>query len=174
MKIIKYLLRFLGIVVLFMSLSFGVTAILATFSDGPIQVFAGGPLEQGELVTGPEPNWRFVRDIATIEFQLLNPARSRTVWIIENEGRIYLISGYMNSLVGRIWKQWPAQAMEDGRAIIRIDGKRYARQLVRIERGPILGAIAAEAARKYGVPMTREYIEEGNGWVFALVPRPAS
>ncbi len=174
MKIVRILLKGLGLLAILAGFAVGVTSLLARFSDGPIGIFAGGPMEEGELVTGPEPNWRFVRDMPTIEFQLVDPPRSRTVWIIENQGRIYLISGYMNSAVGKIWKQWPAEAVEDGRAIIRIDGKRYARQLVRIESGRILDAITAEVSRKYGVPMDRNYVESGNGWVFALVPRPVS
>ena len=168
----RILLRTLGTIVILLGLILGLFSLAARFSDGPIGIFAGGPMEEGELHAGPEPNWRFVKDMATVEFQLMNPPRSRTVWIIEHQGRIYLISGYMNSLVGAIWKQWPAEAMEDGSAMLRIDGVRYPRQLVRIEQGRILDAITAEVARKYGVPMDREYVESGNGWVFALVPRP--
>jgi hypothetical protein len=32
-----------------------------------------------------------------------------------------MVSGYMNTTVGRLWKQWPAQAERDGRAVVRID-----------------------------------------------------
>ena len=36
----------------------------------------------------------------------------------------------MGTAVGRLWKRWPVQAARDGRAVLRIDGKRYERRLV--------------------------------------------
>jgi hypothetical protein len=78
----------------------------------------------------------------------------------------------MNSAVGRIWKKWPAQALTDGRAVIRIDGKRYERQLVRIlDDDTLLEAIAAEVHRKYGVPLQAEMAATGDAWFFAVQPR---
>lgn len=67
-----------GVVGLLLSLT-----VAARFSDGPLAIIAGGPLERGELVTGGEPEWSFAREIETIEFQLVEPARSRTSWIFE-------------------------------------------------------------------------------------------
>ena len=64
-----------------------VVLIGARFADGPIAILAGGPFTSGELVSGPEPDWSFVRDIQEVEFQLVDPARSRTTWILEHEGR---------------------------------------------------------------------------------------
>ena len=49
----------------------------ARFSDGPIAIVAGGPFTSGELVSGPEPDWSFVRDVREVEFQLLEPPRAR-------------------------------------------------------------------------------------------------
>jgi hypothetical protein len=60
-------------------------AVKARFSDGPSVIFSGGPLIAGEMVTGPEPDWSFVRDERVFELQLVNPARSRTLWIVELE-----------------------------------------------------------------------------------------
>jgi hypothetical protein len=78
----------------------------------------------------------------------------------------------MNSMLGQIWKQWPEQAVQDGRAVIRIDGKRYERQLVRIlDDRPVLEAIAAEANRKYGAGLSANMAESGDVWFFALEPR---
>ena len=104
----------------------------ARFGDGPTAILPGGPLVAGELVSGPEPDWTFARDIAEMEFQLVEPPQSRTIWLQVHDKKLYVVSGYMNSAVGRIWKKWPAQALADDRAVIRIDGKRYERKLVRI------------------------------------------
>ena len=86
--------------------------------------------------------------------------------------KLYLVSGYMNSPVGKIWKKWPAQAVADGRAVIRVDGKRYERQLVRIlDDETVLAGIAAEVERKYGAKLRAEMAASGDAWFFAVLPR---
>ena len=144
----------------------------ARFGDGPIAIVPGGPLVSGELVTGGEPDWTFARDIMEMELQLVEPARSRTVWLQVHDKKLYLVSGYMNSVLGGIWKKWPAQALEDGRAVVRLDGKRYERELVRIlDDRPLLEAIAAEINRKYGAGLNADMAPTGDAWFFALEPR---
>ncbi len=141
------------------------------FADGPNRVFSGGALESGELYTGAEPDWRFVSEIPTIEMQLLDPPQSRRIWTAEYDGKIYVWSGYMATAVGRLWKRWPLQAERDGRAIMRIDGKRYERQLVRIKSGPILDGISTAIRQKYPSQTTRATVEAGETWVFEAAPR---
>ena len=153
-----------------------VTAVLTAaakqrFADGPNRVFSGGPLESGELHTGPEPDWGFVRDIPTIELQLLDPPRSRRIWTVEHDGKLYVWSGYMGTAVGRLWKRWPVQAERDGRAVIRIDGTRYERQLVRITSGEVLDGISAAIGNKYPSQTTRAAVEAGEVWLFDAAPR---
>jgi hypothetical protein len=144
----------------------------ARFRDGPLAIIPGGPLEAGELVSGPEPDWTFARDIPEMEFQLVEPPRSRTIWLEVQDKKLYVVSGYMNTAIGKLWKQWPAQALRDGRAVIRIDGKRYERQLVRIlDDRPVLEAISAEVNRKYGAQLRAEMAATGDAWFFALQPR---
>ena len=146
---------------------------LATrFTDGPIGVLTGGAFSTGEVVSA-EPDWRFVKDYNTVEFQLLEPARSRTSWIAEHQGRIFIPSGYMLSTVGKIWKQWPLHAEKDGRVILRVDDKLYPRQLVRITDDPALPAVLAELSRKYGsgTQMPVSEVDRGSLWIFELVQR---
>jgi hypothetical protein len=145
-------------------------AVKARFADGPSVVFSGGPLIAGEMVTGPEPDWSFVRDVREFELQLVNPAKSRRLWIVEVEGKLYLNSNYMGGLREILWKRWPAQAERDGRAIMRIDGKRYVRTLVRIKAGPIVEAVTTAFTRKYGVEMTPAEVEAEELWLFELAP----
>ena len=153
-----------------------VTAVLTAavkqrLSDGPNRVFSGGTLESGELHSGSEPNWSFVSGIPTIEMQLVTPPRSRRIWTAEYDGKLYVWSGYMDTAVGRLWKRWPVQAEQDGRAVIRIDGKRYERQLVRITSGDILDGISAAIRNKYPSQTTRATVEAGEDWVFEAAPR---
>ena len=169
-NIVRKLFVVLGVLVLIPVVAFLTLAVSARNSDGPSTVFSGGPLVAGELVTGPEPDWSFARDIGTIELQLLDPPRSRLIWVIEYEGKVYVVSGYMGSRIGRLWKRWPAQAERDGRAIVRIAGKRYRRTLVRIMTGSVVDGVAAELSRKYGSGTTPASIEAGNTWLFELAP----
>jgi len=149
-----------------------VLTIAARFQDGPLVILPGGPLEAGELVTGSEPDWSFARDLPEMELQLVEPPQSRTVWLEVHDKKLYVVSGYMNSTIGRLWKHWPAQAVQDGRAVIRIDGKRYERQLVRIlDDRPVLEGISAEVERKYGAPLRADMAASGDAWFFALQPR---
>jgi len=146
-------------------------AVKQRFADGPNRVFSGGPLESGALHTGPEPDWSFVSDVSTIEMQLLEPPKSRRIWTAESDGKLYVWSGYMSTAVGRLWKRWPVQAERDGRAVIRIDGKRYERQLVRITAGEILDGISTAIRSKYPSQTTRTAVEAGDVWVFEAAPR---
>ena len=164
----KRLVKVLLVVVLLILLFF-----LATrFTDGPMGLVSGGAFSSGEVVS-TEPDWRFIKDYDTVEFQLLEPARSRTTWIVEHEGRIFIPSGYMLSTVGKIWKQWPLHAQKDGRAILRVDGKLYPRQLVKVTDGPELPAVLAELSRKYAnnMPISTAEVESGSLWIFELVQR---
>jgi hypothetical protein len=163
-------------IVVLLLLLIPVTAVVTAaakqrFADGPNLVFSGGRLEAGELHTGPEPDWSFVSSISTIELQLLDPPRSRRIWTAEHAGKLYVWSGYMGTTVGRLWKRWPIQAERDGRAVIRIDGVRYERQLVRIESGDVLDGISAAITSKYPSQTTRAAVEAGDAWVFEAAPR---
>ena len=107
---------------------------------------------------------------------------SRRIFIIESEGKIYIVSGYMRSLLGRIWKEWAFEAdAGNNEGVLRVNGIRYQRRLVRIEDGDALNGVAAKLATKYGgapapaseevIRNTRASFESGNTWVFELQPR---
>ena len=146
--------------------------VVTRFTDGPMGIITGGAFSSGEVVS-EEPDWRYVKDYDIVEFQLLDPARSRTTWIVEHDGRIFIPSGYMLSTVGTIWKQWLLQAEKDGRAILRVDAKLYPRQLVRIKDDPVLPAVLAELSRKYanGAQIPVSEVSRGSLWIFELVQR---
>ena len=165
---------FVGLIVLVVASIF----VVARFSDGsigngpPLEMVTAGPFKTGEMQID-EPDWSFLKNYPTVQFQLLNPARSRTTFIMETGGRIFIPSGYMNSTLGKIWKHWPMEAEEDSRALLRVDGKLYKRNLVRIEEGDILTDVLAELSRKYagGFPVSQENIDSGDLWIFELKPR---
>jgi len=153
----------------------GIAALLigARFADGPLEIIAGGPFTSGELVEGAEPDWSFVRDMQEVQFQLLTPERSRTTWIVEHEGKIYIPSGYMTTWWGKIWKQWPIEAEKDGRVVLRVGNALYERQLVRVTDRSLFAPLAAEIGRKYpvGDSLSEETATSGYLWLFELAPR---
>jgi hypothetical protein len=167
MKMLKFALG-LALMIL---LGFGVLLVVARFSDGPLAIIAGGPLISGELVSDEATDWSFVRDVPTVEFQLLEPPRSRTTWILEHAGRIFIPCGYMNTVWGRLWKQWPVEAERDPRAILRVANRRYPRRLKRIQEGPLVPILVAELNRKYAAGMSAEDVESGSLWFFELEPQ---
>ena len=179
-KFFVFLAKTIGSVVcLIVLVVFSIFAV-ARFSDGPIgngppiEMVTAGPFKTGELqVGGDEPDWSFLKDYPIVQFQLLDPPRSRTTFIMETEGRIFIPSGYMNSTMGKIWKHWPMEAEKDGRALLRVDGKLYERTMVRIEEGEILNGVLGELSRKYagGFPVSQENIDSGDLWIFELEPR---
>jgi hypothetical protein len=165
-----------GLIALVLLIVLGVFTA-ARFNDGPfdggLAIVSGGAFSSGELHQGAEPDWSFLNDYPTVEFQLLDPARSRTTFIMEHDNRIFIPSGYMNSITGKIWKHWPKEAEVDGRAILRVDGKLYERQLVRIMDGEVLDGVLSELGRKYGagLPASPETVSSEDLWLFELAPR---
>ncbi len=76
----KSVLRVVGGLLALLLVVLGGLLVGVRFADGPVAIIAGGPFTSGELVSGPEPDWSFVRGVREVEFQLLDPARSRTTW----------------------------------------------------------------------------------------------
>ena len=141
-------------------------------NDGPSILFPGGELVSGELYSGPEPDWGFTNEVSTVHLQLDDPLSSRLIWIEESDGRIYITSDYMGTRLGRLWKRWAVQAYEgDGLAVVRINGIRYERRLVRVFYSVLLEGVIDKKIEKYRSRITREAIESGETWVFELAPR---
>ena len=137
MKGIKIALQVLGILILIPAVAIATLSFDNRNADGPSILFPGGELVSGELYIGPEPDWSFTDDVQIVELQLLDPLSSRRVFVMESDGKVYVPSGYMRSMLGRIWKDWAFQADEgNGLAVVRLNGTRYERQLVRIKEGP--------------------------------------
>ena len=68
----------------------------------------------------------------------------------------------MNSLVGQFWKTWPAQAEADGRALLRIDGVRYERNLRRLTDDRAFEELSAVVSEKYPSRFTRDSVDRGD------------
>lgn len=168
----KKFLRWTGIFLLAVLLIAAAFLTYARFHDGPLEIVTGGPFSTGELTPTPD-SWDFIKERDVIEFQTLTPARSRTVWLGVHDERLFIVSGYMNSGIGAIWKHWPYYLQEDDRVILRIDGKLYEQRLERIMEGPVVVPVLAEFNRKYGTgePTSPETVTSGDTWMFEVLPR---
>ena len=113
-------------------------------SDGPLNdMIPGGALVSGELVTAPVEDWQFMHG-KTIELQLLNPSKSRYTGAMTLNNQLYIpcdlgyvwgrLSGTTRHILHLIYvfKRWHEDALQDGRVVLRLDDKRYARQAVRV------------------------------------------
>ena len=153
----------------------GLFLVYARFHDGPIAIVAGGPFTSGDLYTGPEPDWSSMATRDEVEFQLLDPARSRITWVAGHEGKAYIVSGYMNTPHGKIWKQWPHEVAKDDRILLRVDDTIYERRLVRLMEGPMIAPVLQQLSKKYlggqsfGDPA--EVVRNGDVWFYEVAPR---
>ena len=181
-KILKILLQIVVFITLISLVALGTLRAQRSGADGATIVFPGGEMIAGELHTGPEPDWSFTDDISTIELQLNDPISTRRIFILESEGKIFVVSGYMKSFLGKIWKEWAFDADEgNDEGVLRVNNVRYPRQLVRIKDGDVLNGVSAKLLSKYSgvaspvsaeaIAAARADIETGNSWIFELAPR---
>ncbi len=146
-----------------------ITAVMITqrVSDGPIEFLQGGSFKSGEFIEEPVDDWSFGLD-KNSEFELVGAGTSRTAGYIMHKGVAYMTcdlgfmwnrleSGTTRNLLHLIYifKRWHTDAVEDGRALIRIDGKIYKTQFVKEEDPEIIAALKTELevlAREYFAP----------------------
>lgn len=167
------LLWFLGIIATLLS------AVVLLFSfakyyDGPIGIISGGPFTSGEIVTNVS-DWRFLDDqFQTVEMQTMQPPRSRTMWLVVHDNRPYVVSPYMKTDAGKIWKKWPYELEKDNRGIIRADGQLYHFEMLRVDpNAEAVEPVTARLREKYPVNLTAEDIASGASWLFELKPAQA-
>lgn len=157
MTMLRWIVRLvLALVVL------GVVVVVgARFHDGPIGPLPGGPLASGAVVAEPVRDWSFAADVPEIELQLDSQSKSRTTWILVHGGRAYIPC----STEYPPGKTWHTSALQDGRAIIRVAGKRYPVTLQKVDDPAVLSAVRDLAARKY------PNHPSGEAWLFQVTSR---
>ena len=139
------ILRIIGLVLVAAVGLLVLVAVGARFNDGPVGLFPGGPLEAGLLEEDPVSDWSFVTDEETIELQLLSQERSRTVWILVRDGEAFIPC----SLSFPPAKSWHERAVQDGRTVLRMQGRRYPVTLERIEDAELAAALEDVLRVKY-------------------------
>ncbi|HTO53165.1 MAG TPA: hypothetical protein VMR50_07240 [Myxococcota bacterium] len=191
MKILRRLL--VGLVVLVL-LAIVAVLVAQRFSDGPIGPISGGPLRQGELVTDPNVDWSKVLEPGkTIELELVSTGQSRTTGAFVRDGQLYVPCdlGYLahklpsagmraTLAVISLVKHWNEDAVKDGRVVLRIAGKRYERQAVRVTDPELLSSMREnmekEAERIFAAQggLLKAPGDPEKLWIFRMDPRGAT
>lgn len=168
----KKILKWIGFSIAVLAIGIAVLLWSMRFHDGPLEILSGGPFTTGLLSAAPD-DWSFLKDRSTIQFQTMDPAQSRTVWLAAHDQRLFVVSGYMTTNYGAIWKQWPHYLEADDRVILRIDGNLYEQRLQRIMNGPEVVPVLDEFSRKYGdgEAASADSVASGYTWMYEVVDR---
>jgi hypothetical protein len=164
MGVLRWLLRIVvGVIALVAILFFA-----ARLHDGPLGPIPGGPLAAGVEVSEPVSDWSFATDVDEIELQLTSQGRSRITWVLVHEGQAYVPC----SLGFPPGKTWYKEAAKDGRAVLRIEGKRYPVMLTKLDDAAaqqMEATVRAEVTRKYGQAPS----SDAGFWLFRVTSRAA-
>jgi hypothetical protein len=158
-------LRAIGMLLLVLVLAIAATAFGARFADGPVALFPGGAFRTGEWVEDPAADLSFAADIQEIELESGSPPTSRTVWILVLDGAAYIPC----SLSFPPGKRWHFDALENPKAVVRIDGKRYRRRLDKVQDRALHARLLEVAQAKYADGPV-DVGAEGDVWFFLLAP----
>ncbi len=185
---VKWLVRLglglVGVLVLLVAAVF----VAARFSDGPLGPIAGGSLRSGELVTESAVDWNAV-GAREVELELVATGRSRLTGSFVHDGQLYIPCdlGFMwrripsagfRAVARVLWtvKHWHEDALRDGRVVLRIAGKRYERQAVRVTDPALLAALRSimeeKAATYLKVKLSDAPADPDAIWFFRIDPRP--
>ena len=87
--------------------------------------------------------------------------------MLVREDQLYVPCSWPESFL----KEWPKQALRDGRVLLRIAGKRYERQAVLVSDPEVHAELSAIGARKYDFEAPAEPDLDGL-WFFRMDARP--
>lgn len=168
-----------------------ITGLVAQrLSDGPTGPIQGGELRTGSLVTEPVGDWStIVKEFASIELQLVEPMGSRITGAFVYDGELYIpcdLGFVWSRTTGRarlilhviyILKGWHEDVLLDGRVVLRIEGKRYERQAVRVTDPMLIATFRSQveqAAAAAGFIDASQTVADGDYsdiWFFRMDPR---
>jgi hypothetical protein len=123
-------------------------AFLLSRADGPVFVFAGGPLRSGELVDFATIDWDPLDELHELELEIVGAASSRTLWFSVHEGVPYVACDL--DCIDGLLTRWPRKIERDDRVVIRLEAKRVEARLAHVPHGSAeYEAVRAGRERKY-------------------------
>ncbi len=127
---------------------------LLSRADGPIFVFAGGPLRSGEQVEFASLDWDSLDVLHELELEIVGEASSLILWFSVHDGAPYVACDL--DCVDGLLTRWPQQIAHDNRVVLRIDAKRVDGQLIHVPHG-------SEEYRTVRAGRTRKYSGDEGG-----------
>ena len=103
------------------------------FADGPVFVFAGGPLRSGDWAELEAVDWAELDAQSELEMELVGEESSLTLWFSVSDGAPYVACDL--DCVGGMLKRWPQLVDGDDRVVLRIDDRRVAGRLIFVPHG---------------------------------------
>lgn len=144
----RRIVRWLAAAVALALAAFAAGALLIARADGPVLIFAGGPLRSGEIVELDAMDWGALDAHTELELEIVGAESSRTLWFSVDSGIPYVACD-LDCMGGRL-ARWPQQIERDDRVVVRIDGRRAAARLVHVPHGTEEYArVRAGRERKY-------------------------
>jgi deazaflavin-dependent oxidoreductase (nitroreductase family) len=135
----------------------------AALACGPMGPISGGKLD-GELVSGPVADWSFTEHAETVAVETRpGDPYSVNVWAVAEGPRLYVASGSGPETT------WAKNVLSDPRVRVRVDGKLYELQAVRVQDAAEQEAALLLYKRKYDYQPKEE--EAGKAVLFRLDPR---
>jgi len=158
-------LRWLGIGAAAAALAFGVLVVVVGYQDGPLGPIPGGPFSEATSDPAQLDVASAGRaDTIAIEVGEVD-ARTRTVWVLEYDGRLYVPS------LGASYKRWPGEAAAARRIRARIGDRVYAFRVARVQDDFRREALFVAMEQKYGSAADPGELRDGT-WFFELTPEP--
>ena len=134
-------------------------------------------------------DWSFIPEESYLAaLQLIEPGSSRIVGLFVEEGQLF-VGADLGFIFGRfsgpnrwmaqfiyLFKSWHQDAVHDGRVMLRVAGKRYERQLERVEEPKLLNRLRSRYEKIVQLAITHELPEAPTAgprdiWFFRIVPR---
>jgi hypothetical protein len=141
-------LRRLATIAVLLVATLAIGAFLMSRADGPVFVFAGGPLRSGEQMDFADMDWVALDERHELELEIVGATSSLTLWFSVHDGAPYVACDL--DCVGGLLTRWPQQIEHDNRVVIRIDKKRVEGRLTHVPHGSAeYEAARAGRTRKY-------------------------
>jgi hypothetical protein len=195
-KFLSNAAKVVGIIAILL-IAAGIVAL--RMSDGPTGPIPGGELSAGPLVSEPDVDWSLATggeielqlvEPLLIELQLVEPVGSRVTGVMLYEGQLFVpcdlgfswgrFSGPQRWVLHLIYflKGWHEDVLRDGRVVLRIAGKRYERQAVRVTDPELLATLRLEFEKLVEqwvspAPLGKAPTDGPKDiWFFRMDPRP--
>lgn len=145
--------------------------IVALTACGPIGPFPGGALS-GEPGAANHGDWAFARETETAQLET-RPAdpHSVNVWFANVESRVYVPTSMILGKKNPTARSWVNHVTADPRVRIRIEGRVFEREAVRVADEDEFEAARAALEEKYDLD---ERDPERTIWIYRLDPRSAA